>query len=108
MSLLRALPNLPIPQPADGDEIIAINSIRGLVLAAASSAAPLLVVTSSTRLADELSDELISYLGQVVVNFPAWETLPHERLSPKSDTVAKRIKALHEINSDKAPRVVVT
>ena len=108
MSLLRALPNLPIPQPADGDEIIAINSIRGLVLAAASSAGPLLVVTSSTRLADELSDELISYLGQVVVNFPAWETLPHERLSPKSDTVAKRIKALHEINSDKAPRVVVT
>jgi transcription-repair coupling factor (superfamily II helicase) len=108
MHLLRALPNLAIPEAVDGSEIVSINSIRGLVLANSSKAAPLLVVTSSTRLADELTDELISYLGGSVANFPAWETLPHERLSPKSDTVAKRIKVLHEINSKNPPRVVVT
>ena len=108
MHLLRAFPNLAIPEAVDGSEIVSINSIRGLVLANSSKAAPLLVVTSSTRLADELTDELISYLGGSVANFPAWETLPHERLSPKSDTVAKRIKVLHEINSKNPPRVVVT
>ena len=108
MHLLRAFPNLPIPQAVAGSEIVAINSIRGLVLANESQSAPLLVVTPSTRLADELTDELISYLGGSVANFPAWETLPHERLSPKSDTVAKRIKVLHEINSKNPPRVVVT
>ena len=108
MHLLRAFPNLAIPEAVDGSEIVSINSIRGLVLADSSKAAPLLVVTPSTRLADELTDELISYLGGSVANFPAWETLPHERLSPKSDTVAKRIKVLHEINSKNPPRVVVT
>ena len=108
MHLLRAFPNLPIPEAVDGSEIVSINSIRGLVLANSIQSAPLLVVTSSTRLADELTDELISYLGDGVANFPAWETLPHERLSPKSDTVAKRIKVLHEINSKNQPRVVVT
>ena len=108
MHLLRAFPNLPIPQAVAGSEIVAIKSIRGLVLANESQSAPLLVVTPSTRLADELTDELISYLGGSIANFPAWETLPHERLSPKSDTVAKRIKVLHEINSKNPPRVVVT
>jgi transcription-repair coupling factor (superfamily II helicase) len=49
---------------------------------------PLLVVTTSTRAANELAQELTSLEGEdQVINFPAWETLPHERLSPKSDTV---------------------
>ena len=49
---------------------------------------PLLLVTTSTRKADELSAEISSYLiNDLVTNFPPWETLPHERLSPKSDTI---------------------
>jgi len=30
--------------------------------------------------------------GGAVDVFPAWETLPHERLSPRSDTVARRLR----------------
>ncbi|WP_394770482.1 transcription-repair coupling factor [Lacisediminihabitans sp.] len=32
-----------------------------------------------------------------VIEFPAWETLPHERLSPSAETVGKRIRALRHL-----------
>ena len=79
-----------------------------MLIAKAASQSPILVVTPSSRIADELADELKSYLGDVIINFPAWETLPHERLSPKSDTVTARISALHKINSNSQVKVVVT
>ncbi|MEN9735737.1 MAG: hypothetical protein RL129_447, partial [Actinomycetota bacterium] len=41
------------------------------------------------------------------LEFLAWETLPHERLSPKGDTVTKRIKALHQVKERKA-KIVIT
>ena len=30
-------------------------------------------------------------------SFPAWETLPHERLSPRSDTVGRRLAVLRRL-----------
>ena len=58
-----------------------------------SSRSPLIVaVTPTGREADELAGALRAYLPESAVElFPAWETLPHERLSPRSDTVARRI-----------------
>ncbi|MTA56823.1 MAG: transcription-repair coupling factor, partial [Actinobacteria bacterium] len=48
-----------------------------------------------------------SWIGKdLVVNFPAWETLPHERLSPKADTVTARFKVLNKI-SDQKVKVIV-
>ena len=64
--------------------------------AARSHAEPPLVVavTPTGREADELVGALRAYLPEETVElFPAWETLPHERLSPRSDTVARRILA---------------
>ena len=29
--------------------------------------------------------------------FPSWETLPHERLSPSSDTVGRRVAVMHRL-----------
>ena len=67
----------------------------------------ILIVTTSTRAATELADELISLVGiDQVVNFPAWETLPHERLSPKSDTVTARFKALNRISNNQSKYIV--
>ena len=63
---------------------------------ARSHAEPPLVVavTPTGREADELVGALHAYLPEETVElFPAWETLPHERLSPRSDTVARRILA---------------
>ena len=41
--------------------------------------------------------------------FPAWETLPHERLSPRSDTVGRRLQVLRAMTGDAAnrPQVVI-
>ncbi|NED53958.1 hypothetical protein G3I24_24060, partial [Micromonospora aurantiaca] len=32
-----------------------------------------------------------------VAHFPAWETLPHEKLSPRSDTVGQRLAVLRRL-----------
>jgi len=77
-----------------------------LLLAARSQGSALIIVTASSRRASELKDELETYLGGAsVVELPPWETLPHEKLSPKSDTVAARIKVLSNLASAK---VIIT
>ena len=108
LNLLSNLPDLPVTTPLTGGEIVCINSIRSYVLANLSTNSPLLVIAPSTRIADELSSEIRSLIGDNVIDFPAWETLPHERLSPKSDTVTTRIKGLHQINSSKPPKIIIT
>ncbi|HSK34708.1 MAG TPA: transcription-repair coupling factor, partial [Propionicimonas sp.] len=44
-----------------------------------------------------------------VAYYPAWETLPHERLSPRSDTVGRRLAVLRRLagNDPLPPPVVV-
>ncbi|MDY3049952.1 MAG: transcription-repair coupling factor [Rothia sp. (in: high G+C Gram-positive bacteria)] len=41
--------------------------------------------------------------------FPAWETLPHERLSPRSDTVGQRLSVLRALaqGGPQAPHILV-
>ena len=90
---------------SENDNLIAPAAVHGFL--AANSNTPLLIITTSTRHAEELSQEISSWIGKdLVVNFPAWETLPHERLSPKADTVTARFKALNKI-SDQKIRVIV-
>ena len=70
-----------------------------------------LVVTSTFREAEELATSLESWLGpDEVCYYPAWETLPHERLSPRSDTVGRRLEVLRRITGREQlppPKVVV-
>ena len=100
---------VPIKQYlTEQDNYIAPASTQSLLAAIAAEQVPLLLVTTSTRNADELSAEIAQYLGEgAVCNFPPWETLPHERLSPKSDTVTARFKTLNLIGN-KENKVVVT
>jgi len=72
----------------------------------------LLVVTPSSRESDQVRDTLRSLVEESVHvwDFPSWETLPHERLSPHPETVARRLsvlRALHHREPDAAPLVVV-
>lgn len=72
--------------------------IRPFLVDALAGAGPVLAVTATAREADELTVELRCLLGEhAVVSFPAWETLPHERLSPRSDTVGRRLAALRRL-----------
>ena len=79
---------------------------------AAQSGRRLLVATSTYREAEQLSDGLASMLGdERVAYYPAWETLPHERLSPRLDTVGRRLAVLRRLagldDEHEPPDVVV-
>ncbi|THV17943.1 transcription-repair coupling factor [Nocardioides caeni] len=59
---------------------------------------PVLVVTANTREAEQLVAELGDLLDPAgIAYYPSWETLPHERLSPRSDTVGRRLAVLRRI-----------
>jgi transcription-repair coupling factor (superfamily II helicase) len=71
--------------------------------------APLTVVITPTgRASEDLAQGLRAYLPHdAVEEFPSWETLPHERLSPRSDTVGWRLHVLRRLHTgDPALRVV--
>ena len=60
----------------------------------------LVVVTATTRDAENLLGAMASYVpAESLALFPAWETLPHERLSPRPDTVARRLATLRRLAS---------
>jgi transcription-repair coupling factor (superfamily II helicase) len=59
---------------------------------------PILAVTATGREAEDLVSALRCFLpADVVADFPSWETLPHERLSPRSDTVGRRLAVLRRL-----------
>ncbi len=81
-------------------DVTAPPPLYPLVAAAVADAGerPLLVVTATAREAEDLTAALDSLLPEhSVAEFPAWETLPHERLSPSSDTVGRRLGVLRRL-----------
>jgi len=84
------------------DVVIPVGARPPLVAAMAQAleqaGAPLVVVTATGREADDLALALRSYVeADRVAVLPAWETLPHERLSPRSDTVARRLAVFRRL-----------
>jgi len=79
-------------------DVVGPAGIRPPLLAAMAGKRPLTVVTATGRDADELAAALRCYLNHDdVAVLPSWETLPHERLSPRSDTVARRIAVFRRL-----------
>ena len=78
-------------------------AIRPFVAAAIAAglpdrSAPVLLVTATGREAEAAVAGIGDLLGDdEVVLFPSWETLPHERLSPRADTVGRRLATLRRI-----------
>ncbi len=79
-------------------DVVGPAGIRPPLLAALSGGRPLVVVTATGRDADELAAAVRCYLpADEVAVLPSWETLPHERLSPRSDTVARRLAVFRRL-----------
>ena len=79
-------------QATEALEVTAPPALYPLLVAALAAPAggdrPVLAVTATAREAEDLAASLASLLpAHATAEFPAWETLPHERLSPSSDTV---------------------
>lgn len=80
----------------DVPEIVAPSGFYAPLIAGLPPAALTVILTPSGRGAEELARDLSCWTHGVEV-FPDWETLPHERLSPRTDTMARRIWALHRL-----------
>ena len=59
--------------------------------------------------ADRVANDLRAYLGPDAVDtFPAWETLPFERVSPSVETMGRRLRTMWRLRDpERAPRVLV-
>jgi transcription-repair coupling factor (superfamily II helicase) len=85
-------------------DLSAPTPVRPVLLAAIAAAQngadrPVLAVTATFREAEELTEALQCLVDEpsTVAYYPAWETLPHERLSPRSDTVGRRLAVLRRL-----------
>jgi transcription-repair coupling factor (superfamily II helicase) len=64
-------------------------------LAQLSERHPVLVAVPTGTVAERLAFDLRAYAGpDAVETFPAWETLPFERVSPSVETMGRRLRAM--------------
>ena len=88
------------------------ESARSAVVASllhANSRRPVIVAVPTGTMAQEVADDLSAFLGAENVElFPAWETLPFERVSPAVHTMGARMRTMWRLRTDgQQPSVVV-
>ncbi len=94
-------------------DLTMLDAVRPTFVAALAGQADrtVLLVTSTFREAETAVAALETLLSaEQVAYYPAWETLPHERLSPRSDIVGRRLAVLRRLvgnDPQPAPAVVV-
>ncbi|MFM7686551.1 MAG: transcription-repair coupling factor [Actinomycetota bacterium] len=116
---LSSLPRLLRTEPAltraigSASGFVAVpESARALAVAALaqlSDRRPLVVACPTGTDAGQLFDDLSQYMptGDVAL-FPAWETLPFERVSPSVETMGRRLELLWRLaEPERAPRIIV-
>jgi transcription-repair coupling factor (superfamily II helicase) len=102
--LRRAFEGTVQDGPFEGDrrgvDLVAPAALRPVLTAAIAARLGrfVLAVTATAREAEDLTTSLGSFLPErTVACLPGWETLPHERLSPRSDTVGQRVAVLRRL-----------
>ncbi len=115
----RSLPRLLGDDPAIGalieraDGLVAIpepvRAIAVSALAQLSDRHPVVVAVPTTTDAERLAADVAAYLGDEHVDvFPAWETLPFERVSPSVETMGRRLRVMWRLRDPLLmPRVLV-
>ncbi|MDA2945205.1 MAG: transcription-repair coupling factor [Actinomycetota bacterium] len=110
--LLRAEPAL-MRAIGDPDARLAVAEVARPIgiaaLAGLSDRHPLLVACPTGSDAGRLYDDLCQFLNpDDVMLFPAWETLPFERVSPAVETMGRRLEVLWRLTGDTArPKVII-
>ena len=114
-SLARLLRNEPALTQALGNAagFVAVpEAARALSIAALAQLGdkrPLVVVCPTGTDAGQLYDDLCAFMpADEVVLFPAWETLPFERVSPSVETMGRRLEVLWRLRDpQRCPAIVV-
>src|SRR5680860_1582107 len=118
MSAAPKLPSLPVDRLLKGARTIASGVPEGLdalllgELARHAGAAVLHVARDGNRLAT-LADAIAFFAPDVtVLSFPAWDSVPYDRVAPNAETIASRIATLSALTErgpdDKTPLVLLT
>ncbi|CAA9400190.1 MAG: Transcription-repair coupling factor [uncultured Nocardioides sp.] len=107
---LTAVADAVLAGPVLADAMAAAGQVRALDLTGPAAVRPLVVkglvdagrtvlaVAATAREAEDLVVELADLIDPATVAYyPSWETLPHERLSPRSDTVGRRLAVLRRL-----------
>lgn len=81
-----------------GGLLVCPPGVRPAVVAQAARRARRMcvVLTATGRDAEAMERALAGWTNEVAL-FPSWETLPHERLSPQADTMARRVAVLRRL-----------
>jgi transcription-repair coupling factor (superfamily II helicase) len=108
--LLRGTP-LMLAGVADGAEGLVVADLARAIAARAESRGLLVVCRDGPRMAT-LAGALAFFAPELdVIEFPAWDCLPYDRVSPHGTVVAERMAALSHLarsKGDRAPVVVTT
>ena len=111
-ALARNEPGLQEVLGRSGAVLAVPESARPVILAAlthATTRSPVVVAVPTGTMAQQLADDLAAFLDPSdIAVFPAWETLPFERVSPDVHTMGERMKVLWRLRTEgQAPRVIV-
>ena len=114
---LAALAKLLVDEPAvravvNRDPVVAVPDTARAVfvgaLAGTTTRRPLVVAVPTGAEAERLARDLGQFLPAADVElFPAWETLPFERVSPSLETMARRLRVMWRLRTGTGPTVVV-
>jgi transcription-repair coupling factor (superfamily II helicase) len=91
-----------VPEPA--------RALFAATLARTTARRPVLLAVPTGAEAERIAGDLRQYLGADAVElFPAWETLPFERVSPATETMGRRLRVMWRLRSGGTdlPHVVV-
>jgi transcription-repair coupling factor (superfamily II helicase) len=110
--LLRAEPALAALAGSNAAVVAVPEPARAITIAGLahlSGRHPLVVAVPTSTEADRVAHDLRAFLGADEVDvFPAWETLPFERVSPSVETMGRRLRTMWRLRDpERAPRVLV-
>ena len=91
-----------MPEPA--------RALFGATLASVTARRPVVLAVPTGVEAERLAADLREFLGADAVElFPAWETLPFERVSPAVETMGRRLRVIWRlrVGGDHLPAAVV-
>ncbi|MGZ4753757.1 MAG: transcription-repair coupling factor [Acidimicrobiia bacterium] len=117
---LSELPRLLAEDPSVGavasgrSDVVAVSEAARALFTAGihrlTGARPILLAVPTAAEAERLAGDLVPMLGADEVElFPAWETLPFERVSPALETMGRRLRIMWRLREggERAPAVVV-
>src|SRR5437773_10385263 len=91
-----------VPEPA--------RALFAATLASATARRPVVLAVPTGVEAERLAADLREFLGGDEVEiFPAWETLPFERVAPATETRGRRLRAIwrRRVGGDQPPAAAV-